>query len=273
MNDSHKPPYLLLLVVFILSLLAVITVQGQTADPAGGAPIGDLNAIDYADFREPPRQYRGHAWFTFNLGALNDESVLAMVRRAAETDSYGGFMITPSPGRGWGRRGTTAAGNNVTYLNDEFFRLYKVAIEEGLKLGLPMDILYDELQFPTGMAGGLFYARYPDDAQKSLEKAEKDVTGPAPVELAMPVENSMYIGTTMMNLDTLECVDVTDRMSRENVTFKGQVPEGNWKVMLFYLDTSRRRGVCDYLSAKAVDELIEVMYDKYYRTSKSTSGA
>jgi hypothetical protein len=262
MNYFNKLSHLLLGSVLSLNLLAVAAAQDV-----------DLNSVDYAKFKESPEQYRGHAWFTFNLGSLDDESVLGMVRRAAKTDSYGGFMITPSPGRGWGRRGGTTANNNVSYLNDEFFRLYKVAIEEGLKLGLPMDILYDELQFPTGMAGGLFYAAYPDDAEKSLEKTEKDVTGPAEVELVMPEENSRYIGVTMMNLDTLECVDITDKISRSDVTFKGQVPEGDWKVMLFYLDTSRRRGVCDYLSAKAVDGLIEVMYEKYYQNLKEYFGS
>jgi hypothetical protein len=69
-------------------------------------------------------------------------------------------MITPSGGfggRGFGGAAPTTGGTPVTYLNEEFFRLYKVAIEEGLKNNLPMDVLYDEQQFPTGMAGGLFY--------------------------------------------------------------------------------------------------------------------
>ena len=60
-----------------------------------------------------------------------------------------------------------------------------------------MDVLYDELQFPTGMAGGLFYAKYPNDAEKSLEKVEKDVTGPAKVELTMPIANGIYIGAAL----------------------------------------------------------------------------
>jgi hypothetical protein len=275
MNLARRPSHLSLLAAFAFGSFIMVTAQGQTTDPAGGTVVtgqGHETTVDYALFKESPRQYRGHAWFTFNLGALNDETVLGMVRKAVETDSYGGFMITPSPGGGWGRRGGSAPTNPVTYLNDEFFRLYKVAIEEGLKHGLPMDILYDELQFPTGMAGGLFAAKYPEDIQKSLEIVEKDVVGPAEVELAMPAANSMYVGMTMMNLDTRECVDVTDRVGREGAAFKVRAPQGEWKVMLFYLDTSRGRGVCDYLSAKAVDGLIEVMYDRYYEKLKEYFG-
>ncbi len=76
----------------------------------------------------------------------------------------------------------------------------------------------------------------------------------------------------MMNLDTLECVDVSGQTSRDKATFTCQVPAGNWKVMVFYLDPARRRGICDYLDPKAVDELIEVMYDQYYGHLKEYFG-
>ena len=49
-------------------------------------------------------------------------------------------------------------------------------------------------------------------------------------------------------------------------------PAGSWKVMVFYLDPARRRGICDYLDPKAVDELIEIMYDQYYDHLKEYFG-
>jgi hypothetical protein len=258
--------------VFILALSLNAAAQDQmetiAANNANGGP------VDYATFKDPPREYWGHAWFTFNLGSLNEDRVRSMVQRAVQSDSYGGFMITPSGGfggRGFGGAAATG-GTPVTYLSEEFFKLYKVAIEEGLKNNLPMDVLYDELQFPTGMAGGLFYAKYPNDVEKSLEKVEKDMAGPAQAELTMPIANGIYLGTTMMNLDTLECVDISGQTDRDNVTFECQVPAGNWKVMVFYLDPARRRGICDYLDAKAVDELIAIMYEQYYDHLKEYLG-
>ncbi|MBN1972567.1 MAG: hypothetical protein JW787_02940 [Sedimentisphaerales bacterium] len=264
MNHVNKSLYLLLGCVLSVNLLTITAAQGTYSQ-----------AVEYEDFKEPPRQYWGHAWFTFQLAGLTDDAVKAMVKSAVDSNAYGGYMITPDSGVGFGmqRRGTAAnTGPKATYLDDEFFRLYKVTIEEGLKHDLPMDILYDELQFPTGMAGGLFSKAYPDDVQKSLEKVEKDVSGPVEVELIMPEKNSLYIGTTMMNLDTLECVDISDKVSRNGFAFKGKIPQGDWKVMLFYLDTSLRRGVCDYLSEKAVAGLIDVMYDKYYENLKEYFG-
>jgi hypothetical protein len=271
MSRTDRSSHAFLLGVFLLALSLSAVAQSQTKTIAANDPNG--GPVDYATFKDPPREYWGHAWFTFNLGSLNEERVKSMVQRAVQSDSYGGFMITPSGGFGGRGSGAPATGGApVTYLNEEFFKLYKVAIEEGLKSNLPMDVLYDEQQFPTGMAGGLFYAKYPNDAEKSLEKAERDVTGPVQAELTIPIANGIYIGTTMMNLDTLECVDVSGQASRDNMTLRCQVPAGTWKVMVFYLDPARRRGICDYLDAKAVDELIEVMYDQYYDHLKEYFG-
>lgn len=262
-----------LLCTLLMLLSSAATAQNPTRTIAANDPNG--GPVDYATFKDPPREYWGHAWFTFDLGSLNEDRVKGMLQRAIASDSYGGFMITPSGGfggRGSGGPTTTTNTPPVTYLNDEFFRLYKVAIEEGLKNNLPMDVLYDELQFPTGMAGGLFYAKYPDDVEKSLEKIEKDVAGPAEAELTIPIPNGIHIGTVLMNLDTLECVDASEQATRDNVIFRCEVPAGSWKVMVFYLDPARRRGICDYLDPKAVDELIEVMYDQYYDHLKEYFG-
>ncbi|MEN6334956.1 MAG: glycosyl hydrolase, partial [Phycisphaerales bacterium] len=260
-----------LLCVFVLGLSLNAVAQSQRETIASNDPNG--RPVDYATFKDPPREYWGHAWFTFVLPSLTEDRVKSMIQRAAQSDSYGGFMITPDGG--FGRApGSTAATDRppVTYLNDEFFRLYKVAIEEGLKNNLPMDVLYDELQFPTGMAGGLFYAKYPDDVEKSLEKVEKDVAGPADAELTIPIANGIYLGSVLMNLDTFECVDVSGQVRRDGLAVKCPVPAGNWKAMAFYLDPARRRGICDYLDPKAVDELIEVMYDQYYDHLKEYFG-
>ena len=270
---NHLNKLLCFFCVVMVSNIPIITTAQDANNSTREIKTGVYeNDINYDKFRLPPKQYMGHAWFTFQLSNLTEEAVKGMVRKAVESNAYGGYMITPDRGRmtpGGAGANTTP---NATYLDDEFFRLYKITIKEGLRNGLPMDILYDELQFPTGMAGGLFYEAYPGDVEKSLEKIEKDVVGSAGFELTMPESNSIYVGTTMMNLETHECFDISDKVTRDGFNFKGKVPKGQWKVMLFYLDSSRRRGICDYLSEKAVGELIKIMYDKYYENLKEYFG-
>src|SRR5512136_313856 len=132
MNRVGKP-----LCVFILSLSLNAAAQNQTETIAANDSTG--GPVDYATFKDPPREYWGHAWFTFNLGSLNEDRVRSMIQQAVKNNSYGGFMITPSGGfggRGFGGA-APAGGTPVTYLSEEFFKLYKVAIEEGLKNNLP----------------------------------------------------------------------------------------------------------------------------------------
>jgi len=85
------------------------------------------------------------------------------------------------------------------------------------------------------MAGGLLCSKYPEAVAKSLEMVEKDAIGPARVELPIPIADGIYIGAVMMNRDTLERIDISARKSGANA-LACQVPKGNWKVMLFYLD-------------------------------------
>ncbi|MGA2221673.1 MAG: glycosyl hydrolase [Verrucomicrobiia bacterium] len=271
-GSNNERRRLALLALFVALFLGWASAGVAQTSPPGGT------TVDYALFKDPPPEFRGHAWFTFNLGSLTDASVTSMVDRAAQSDSYGGFMITSSGGRGGGRGG--APTNNppttpaATYLSEEFFRFYRLAIEEGLKYKFPMDVLYDEQQFPSGMAGGLFRTQYPDLIGKSLDLAEKDVKGPAQVEVAAPITNGVYIGAVRMNLDTLECVDISNRKTADKTAIKCSVPKGTWKVMLFYLDASaNRRGLVDYLDPKAVDALINIMYQKYYDHLKDYFGS
>jgi hypothetical protein len=259
---------------------------------------GDSTKVDFNEFKDPALEFRGTRWFTWAGPNMTEEFVKAQVANgAASKGAYGGWMFTPdrefaggarAGGRGGrgarGGRGPTSApaaapappaapASTASYLNDEWFRVYRIALEESQRLGFPMRVLYDEMQFPSGYAGGKLKAKYPDYVGKSLDKLEKDVTGPAQVSLEASIQNGTYIGAVRMNLDTLELVDISDQKAGENGV-NAQVPAGKWKVMLFYLDPSANaRGLVDYLDAKAVDGLIEVMYQPYYDHLKDFFGS
>ncbi len=259
-----------------LSLAAPLLLWSQALGPRSQNP-ADLK-IDYSVFKDPPGEYRGHRWYNFDMSSLSEAGIAAAIREAAQTGAYGGFMMTPDRNattnlsqeyfKASGRRPNN---NGVAYLSDEYFKFYRIAIEEGQKNNFPMSVLYDEVQFPTGTAGGLFYSKYPKDAAKSLEKVEKDVAGPARVEVAIPISEGIYIGAVLMNMGTYERIDVSDRKTAQN-TVAVEAPKGNWKLMVFYLDPAFRRGLCDYLDAGAVDKFIEITYDKYYANFKEYFG-
>ena len=133
MNYLNNLLYLLC-VAAGLNLPTITTAQNRT-NSNQEIKIGVYeNDINYDNFKVPAKQYMGHAWFTFRLSGLTDEAVKGMVQRAVESNAYGGYMITPDRGR-MPLGSDTNTKPNATYLDDEFFRLYKLAIEEGLKHG------------------------------------------------------------------------------------------------------------------------------------------
>src|ERR1017187_2558952 len=119
---------------------------------AGGALAQNQQAdFDPKVFQSPPAKYRGHAMWNFNLTNLNEKDIISGIEEMAKLN-YGGFFIEaggrPQPGQG------------VTFLSDEYFKLYKVAMEEARKLGLEV-ILYDDYAFPTGTVGGQMASQFP----------------------------------------------------------------------------------------------------------------
>ncbi len=198
----------------VVALLAAAAVQAQDFDPK--------------TFQSPPAQYRGHAMWNFNLATLNEKDIISGIDEMARLN-YGGFFIEAG--------GRPQPGHGVPFLSGEYFRYYKLAIEEAKKQGLEM-ILYDDYAFPTGTVGGQMLAQHPEYVAKSLDMAEKDVAGPAAVDLAIPA--GIYIGAVRMNRDTFELVDISNKKVQDSV--KCQVPKGNWKVMAFYLDRRKSAG-------------------------------
>ena len=70
-----------------------------------------------------------------------------------------------------------------------------MAIVEGQRIGFPDSMIYDELGYPAGIAGGLFYSKYPELAGKSIEFKETNVAGPANVRLTFP--KPLFLGAVM----------------------------------------------------------------------------
>ena len=234
----------------------------------------DLNRVEYEQFREPAREFRGVRFISLNLDRATEESVRQAVERDFRTDLWGSFVLIAGGGSTEGLSdeylrysGRKRNDQGVAYLSDAYFKLYRAAIEKGLELGFKCTTLYDEWAYPSGMVEGLFYSRYPQDCAKSLEMEELDVSGKAQkVTLSLP-EGGIYMGAVAMDLDTKARRDVSSGFRDGVLTCK--VPAGNWKVMLFWLDPSfaprsSKGGFVDYLDRDAVAKYIDLNFRPYY---------
>lgn len=243
--------------MILRSSLLLLAALSAFAQPAA-------DRFDPAIFSHPPASYRGHAMWSFPLNTLNENYVVSGIQEMAKLN-YGGFFIEagglPRPGA----PGAQAA-PAVPFLSPEYFRLYNVALEQAKKQGMEV-ILYDDYAFPTGTVAGQLAAKYPQYMARSLNLAEQDAAGPSRIEIAVP--KGIYIGAVMMNRDTHDLLDVSAQNHGDRVTF--QIPNGNWKAMVFYLPEARGH-VVDYLDDKAVDAFMSLTYRQYEKNFGSYFG-
>ena len=264
-----------------------VSAGAQMRIPYDGQPLKEINGIDmtkveYNQFQNPDREFRGSRFISIGLDRGTVESMQRSVERDFNTDLWGTFLLIPGGGSTEGlsddyleqsRRQRNDKG--VAYLSEEYFKMYRAAIEKGLELGFKCTTIYDEWAYPSGMVEGLFYSKYPNDCAKSIEIIEVETAKKGEkASLELP-EKGIYIGTVAMNMKTYERVDVSKNFRDGKVNWTA--PAGNWKLMLFYLDSSfaprsQKGGTVDYLDKEAVQKYIDLNFEPYYTHLKEYFG-
>src|SRR6185312_6208658 len=112
-------------------------------------------APDLSTFRSPPAEYGAIHWVSFFLSRATEQSLTASVHAAAQTGAWGSFELGPGGGPTTGLSPAylaasqrTPSSEGVPYLSDEYFRLYRAAIEQGQKDHFPASMFYDEWAYP-----------------------------------------------------------------------------------------------------------------------------
>lgn len=259
-------------------------IRSEKIKLAGGDKTGPNDStLNAAIFRDPPAQYRGHAMWGFNLSSKVTENRIISEINAMNTHHFGGFFIYASGGSSknldedYVRQSVPffeLTKEGIEYLSDEHLKLYKLSVDEAKKNGLEV-ILYDDYQYPTGTVAGQMYMKHPDLMAKRLDMVEKDVVGPKKAAVSIP--NGIYVGAVLMNMNTFERIDISDKRTNDK-NVQCDVPKGNWKVMVFYLNTDavlkiRNPGYVDYLDEQAMDTFLSMSYEKFYAHLKEYFGS
>jgi hypothetical protein len=132
----------------VLSIIgAMIVLSG--AGPSAAADSTALRAL----FADPPRQYSSGPLWVWN-DMLSAEQIRSTMRDLTEQNVKQVF-VHPRPGL------------MTPYLSADWFRLWKVALEEAERLDMNVWI-YDEDSYPSGFAGGLVPAAMPQSRGRGL---------------------------------------------------------------------------------------------------------
>lgn len=226
--------------------IAALACVGQVTDAAPRDPLG-------AQFQSPPVQFRPMPLYWLN-GSLDAEVLKGQVAAMRNRCGFGGFAPL------------AMAGTRPTYLTDEYFARYRLLLEEARRLGVRV-IFYDDVDFPTGSAGGRMRQLYPGDMAKNLRKVEREIAGPGEVTMDLP--EGALMAAVAMETRSLKRVDL--RRSIRAGRLGWQAPAGNWRVMLF---TCVPEGaVVDYLDPRAVKRFLTLTYDQYASRFKPYFGS
>lgn len=210
-----------------------------------------------ADFASPPNKYRPQPFWHMN-GTLTKENIYEQITDAYRKDGFGGVAILPlTPAPMWGGTGV-CPGTTPEYLSDAYFDRYRDILECSHQLETEV-ILYDDVDFPSGVMGGRMTKEYPQYTQKRLSKQEKEIIGPKTVTEQVPVKD-YFMGTVAMNMETMERIDLTGKVS--GAVLKWKAPAGKWKIMSFYLEYNVDSRL-DYMDPEAITHFMSMTYEQY----------
>jgi len=209
------------------------------------------------DFKNPPNQYKPMPFWHIN-GELTLEGIQKHMKDAKELAGFCGISVLPLAPKKNGRPGTTPK-----FLSPEYLERFQDVLDTAEELDMEV-ILYDDNDFPSGMAGGKLGELYPEHTMKRLDMVEQTVQGPK--QLNQKLLDGQLLSIVAMNTETLERIDLTPFINGDILSH--QLPLGTWKVMSFVLvkdSYHKAYPVVDYLDTIAVRKLMELTYDVHQK--------
>ncbi|TKD63396.1 glycosyl hydrolase [Flavobacterium sp. ASW18X] len=205
------------------------------------------------DFKNPPNAFKPMPFWHIN-GELTSEGIRRQMKDAKELGGFSGISVLPLAPKNDGRPGTTPK-----FLSPEYLARFQDVLETAEELDMEV-ILYDDNDFPSGMAGGQLGELYPQHTMKRLDKIEHTVRGPRQITHKLP--DGQVLSIVAMNTETLERIELTPFTKDNYLSY--DLPAGIWKVMCFVLvkdSYHKAYPVVDYLDTIAVGKLMELTYD------------
>ena len=194
-------------------------------------------------------------------GPLTDELIHEFFEQGT-ANGFGGYTFLPL-----GRHVPT----EPRYLSDGYFEYFGKILNEAKKRGQKI-IFYDDVDFPSGTAGGKMKEQFPEDCSKRLDMEEWNFTGPktdTEFLFSKKLNQNWIQGMTQaavaMNLETWERIDLSRPESGakvEDERIVWSVPEGEWKIMIFYAQTDGNK--VDNMDPEAMKKFLSLTYEKFY---------
>lgn len=216
----------------------------------------------YNGFLKPSNEFRPVPFWHLNGKLTNAEIRKQLI--ATQKSGFGGVTVLPVTGGPQHPTKIPCPGMSPKFLTDEYFERYLDILNISDSLGMQV-ILYDDIDFPSGMAGGKMKKLYPDDTRKLINKLDTVVNGPLRLSINLPSGKSMGAVASNSNQRI-----VLDKFCIGN-TLRWNVPKGNWKISIFSCSTFDDK-VVDYMDTEAIAKYMPLTFGEYEKHFKPFFG-
>lgn len=214
--------------------------------------------VDKKIFKSPPNQYYPMPFWHMN-GHLTTEGIKEQLDKSYRESGFGGVAVLPvSSAPNWKDPSMLVGGTRPEFLSEEYFERYEDILKMSEAAGKEV-ILYDDEDFPSGIAGGKMKELYPESLRKRLDKQEEIVSGEK--EALIEVPDGVVMAAVAMDTLTLERINLKNFVKSGTLRWKAP-GKGVWRVMLFTCITDNDV-VVDYMDTTSVNKFIALTYDKY----------
>jgi hypothetical protein len=214
-------------------------------------------------FINPPNEYRPMPFWHIN-GNMTQDGIRQRLTEAKQVSQFGGVTVLPvSPGPQH-PTGILCPGTSPSYLSEEYFSLYNDILKTSQEIGTEV-ILYDDIDFPSGSAGGKLQREYPQYTRKYLVKDEFPVKEGNPVSFQILNDSThIFMAASALNIQNNELIDLGPFVKAGKLEWTA--PKGKWRIMIFSCTTNAngiQSNLVDYMQPEAVSKLLEMTYNEY----------
>ena len=206
------------------------------------------------EFKKPSGQYKPVPFWHIN-GEMTTEGIRKQMKDAAAA-GFSGVTLLPLADKT-----DTRPGTSPQYLTTDYFARYQDMIDVANELGMEI-ILYDDNDFPSGMAGGKMQEKYPNHTMKRLDRIVQIVQGPMVFTTKVP--GIQLMAAVAVNQGTNQRIEISAFVKGGSLQW--QVPAGEWNIQLFPLmiDEFHKKYLCmDFMDTTSVRYMIDETYEKY----------
>lgn len=219
------------------------------------------------EFKNPSYDYNPVEMWFWN-GDVDEEGITFQLEKFRDQNIVD-FFIHPT------------AGFTVPYLSERYFELIKHVVKEAKRLGMRYWI-YDEFDWPSGMAGGILLEEYPEYAAKDIAAHKEELS--AETDGCTVAKSGEFLGAQSLVKKAGKLV-VTDVTHKCDVTSDGDGVTVHYEktsvlpeIVLFYftqtsnlwipcsLSRKDTKGVLGYVSMlrkEAIGKFIELTHERY----------